>query len=83
YLFLAGCGNHIIFEPNELSDGYIGQEYYVPITISGGTGPIVDLNYEMHPSNSGLKLVFPEKKYYKNIYIITLPYKENLSYKGL
>lgn len=69
YLFLTGCGNYIIFEPNELPDGYIGQEYYVPITISGGTGPIVDLNYEIHPSNSGLKLVFSENKYYtKYIY---------------
>lgn len=69
YLFLTGCGKYITFEPNELSDGYIGQEYYVPITISGGTGPIVDLNYEIHPSNSGLKLVFSESKYYtKYIY---------------
>ncbi|MBV6691217.1 hypothetical protein [Serratia quinivorans] len=69
YLFLAGCGNYIVFEPNELPDGYIGQEYYVPIAISGGTGPIVDLSYEVHPSNSGLKLVFTEKKYYtKYIY---------------
>lgn len=66
---LAGCGNYIIFEPNELPDGHIGQEYYVPITISGGTGPVVDLSYEIHPSNSGLKLVFAEKKYYtKYIY---------------
>jgi len=69
YLLLAGCGNHIIFEPNELPDGYIGREYYVPISISGGAGPIVDLSYEIHPSNSGLKLVFDEKKYYtKYIY---------------
>ncbi|EML4442934.1 TPA: hypothetical protein MDU37_005464, partial [Klebsiella pneumoniae] len=30
----------------------------------GGTGPVVDLSYEIHPSNSGLKLVFSEKKYY-------------------
>lgn len=68
-LFLAGCSSHVIFEPNELPDGYIGQGYYVPITISGGTGPIVDLSYEIHPSNSGLKLVFDEKKYYtKYIY---------------
>ncbi len=25
---------------------------------------VVDLSYEIHPSNSGLKLVFSEKKYY-------------------
>lgn len=62
--FLTGCGNHLVFEPNKLPDGYIDQEYYVPITISGGTGPVVDLSYEIHPSNSGLKLVFSEKKYY-------------------
>lgn len=68
-LFLAGCSNHIIFEPNELPYGHIGQEYYVPITISGGTGPVVDLGYDIHPSDSGLKLVFAEKKYYiKYIY---------------
>ena len=59
--FLTGCGNHLVFEPNKLPDGYIDQEYYVPITISGGTGPVVDLSYEIHPSNSGLKLVFSEK----------------------
>ncbi|MFV6062497.1 hypothetical protein ACNPB1_26750 [Klebsiella pneumoniae] len=62
--FLTGCGNHLVFEPNKLPDGYIDQEYYVPITISGGTGPVVDLSYEIHPSYSGLKLVFSEKKYY-------------------
>lgn len=60
-LFLTGCSNHLRFEPNKLPDGYIGQEYYVPITISGGTGPVVDLSYEIHPSDSGLKLVFAEK----------------------
>ncbi len=64
FLFLAGCSNHIIFEPNELPDGHVGQEYSVPITISGGSGPIVDLSYEIHPSNSGLNLVFAEKKYH-------------------
>lgn len=64
FLFLAGCSNHIIFEPNELPDGHVGQEYSVPITISGGSGPVVDLSYEIHPSNSGLSLVFSEKKYY-------------------
>ncbi|WP_162934414.1 hypothetical protein [Klebsiella michiganensis] len=68
-LFLTGCGNHLVFEPNKLPNGYIDQEYYVPITISGGTGPVVDLSYEIRPSNSGLKLVFAEKKYYtKYIY---------------
>lgn len=68
-LFLTGCSNHLIFEPNNLPDGYIDQEYYVPITITGGTGPVVDLIYEIHPSNSGLKLVFAEKKYHtKYIY---------------
>ena len=61
--FLTGCGNHLVFEPNKLPDGYIDQEYYVPITISGGTGPVVDLSYEIHPSNSGLKLVFSEKNF--------------------
>lgn len=82
-MFLAGCSNHIIFEPNELPDGHIGQGYYVPITISGGTGPVVDLSYEIHPSNSGLKLVFAEKNIIQNIYIITLPYKVSLNHKGL
>lgn len=68
-LFLTGCSNNIVFEPNHLPDGYVGQEYYVPITISGGTGPVVDLIYEIHPSNSGLALVFSEKKYHtKYIY---------------
>lgn len=67
-LFLTGCGNHIVFEPNKLPDGYIDQEYYVPITISGGTGPVVDLSYEIHPSHSGLKLVFAEKNITQNIY---------------
>lgn len=43
-LFLTGCSNHLRFEPNKLPDGYIGQEYYVPITISGSTGPVVDLS---------------------------------------
>jgi len=61
---LTGCNNHLTFEPNKLPDGYIDQEYYVPVTISGGTGPIIDLSYEIHPSNSGLKLVFAEKRYY-------------------
>ncbi|EPV3341932.1 TPA: hypothetical protein RST15_002173 [Klebsiella pneumoniae] len=70
--FLTGCGNHLVFEPNKLPDGYIDQEYYVPITISGGTGPVVDLSYEIHPSNSGLKLVFSEKNITQNMYIITL-----------
>lgn len=69
FLFLTGCGNQIVFEPNKLPEAFVGQEYYVPITISGGTGPVVDLSYEIHPSNSGLKLVFVEKKYYtKHIY---------------
>ncbi|HHE5700245.1 TPA: hypothetical protein ACPEY2_004197 [Citrobacter amalonaticus] len=69
FLFSAGCSNHITFEPNELPNGHIGQEYYVPITISGGSGPVVDLSYEIHPSDSGLNLVFAEKKYYtKYIY---------------
>lgn len=68
-LFLTGCSNHLRFEPNKLPDGYIEQEYYVPITISGGTGPVVDLSYEIHPLDSGLKLMFAEKKYYtKYIY---------------
>ncbi|MEG0870348.1 MAG: hypothetical protein RSG77_25370 [Hafnia sp.] len=68
-LFMTGCGNSVAFEPNKLPDGYVGQVYYVPITISGGTGPVVDLNYDIHPSNSGLKLAFAEKKYYtKYIY---------------
>jgi len=61
---LTGCGNNVAFEPNHLPEGYIGQEYYVPITITGGTGPVVDLGYEIHPSNSGLKLVFAEQHYY-------------------
>ncbi|MEA4428096.1 hypothetical protein VBR23_12000, partial [Klebsiella pneumoniae] len=47
--FLTGCGNHLVFEPNKLPDGYIDQEYYVPITISGGTGPVVELSYEINP----------------------------------
>lgn len=80
---MAGCSNHIVFEPNELPDGHIGQEYYVPITISGGAGPIVDLNYEIQPSNSGVTLVFDEKNITQNIYTITLPYKENLKHKVL
>ncbi|EOC3625914.1 hypothetical protein ACI3B4_000335 [Enterobacter hormaechei] len=62
--FLTGCSNNLVFEPDKLPDGYIGQEYYVPISISGGTGPFVDLSYEILPSNSGLKLEFEEKKYY-------------------
>lgn len=61
---MTGCSKHIIFDPNELPDGHLDQEYYVPITISGGAGPIVDLSYEIHPLNSGLSLVFSEKKYY-------------------
>ncbi|WP_434745701.1 hypothetical protein [Candidatus Pantoea rara] len=68
-LFMTGCGNNVAFEPNNLPDGYVGQKYYVPITISGGTGPVVDFNYDIHPSNSGLKLIFAEKKYHtKYIY---------------
>ena len=67
--FLIGCVRHIVFEPNELPDGHIGQAYYVPIRISGGTGPVVDFSYDIHPLNSGLKLIFHEKKYYtKYIY---------------
>lgn len=81
--FLTGCGNHLVFEPNKLPDGYIDQEYYVPITISGGTGPVVDLSYEIHPSNSGLKLVFSEKNITQNMYIITFLLKVSLSCKGL
>lgn len=64
FLFLNGCSNQIVFEPNKLPEAHVGQEYYVPISISGGTGPVVDLSYEIHPSNSGLKLVFAAKKYY-------------------
>lgn len=68
-LFMTGCGNNVSFYPKKLPDGHVGQEYYIPITISGGTGPVVDLNYDIHPSNSGLKLVFSEKKHYtKYIY---------------
>lgn len=68
-LFMTGCGNNVAFVPNKLPNGYVSQEYYVPITISGGTGPVVDLNYDIHPSDSGLKLSFTEKKYYtKYIY---------------
>ncbi|MCC4106211.1 hypothetical protein [Serratia ureilytica] len=64
YFLLSGCGNYISFEPNKLPNGCVGQEYYIPITITGGTGPVVDLSYEIHPLNSGLKLVFNENKYY-------------------
>lgn len=60
-LFLTGCDNNVAFEPDKLPDGYVGQEYYVTITISGGTVPVVDLSYDIHPSNSGLKLAFSEK----------------------
>lgn len=81
--FLTGCSKHIIFDPNELPDGHLDQEYYVPITISGGVGPIVDLSYEIHPINSGLSLVFSEKSIIRDIYIITLPYKASLNHKGL
>ncbi|WP_230979160.1 hypothetical protein [Intestinirhabdus alba] len=63
-IFLTACSNNIVFEPDHLPDGYIGQDYYVPVTITGGTGPVVDLSYGIHPSDSGLKLVFSEKKYY-------------------
>ncbi|MEG6452273.1 hypothetical protein [Enterobacter cloacae] len=66
-LFLTGCGNHLEFEPNKLPNGYIDQEYYVPVTISGGTGPVVDLSYEINPSNSGLKLEIAEKNITPNI----------------
>ena len=52
-------------EPNKLPDGYIDQEYYIPITISGGTGPVVDLSYEIHPSNSWIEITYFLKK---NIY---------------
>jgi hypothetical protein len=68
-LLLTGCSNQIVFKPDYLPDGHIGKEYYVPVTISGGAGPVVDLTYDIHPSNSGLKVVFSEKKYHtKYIY---------------
>lgn len=68
-LFLVGCGSNIVFEPNDLPDGHIGKEYYVPVTVSGGTGPVVDLTYEVQPLNSGVKIIFAKKKYYtKYIY---------------
>ena len=63
-LFLTGCSSHLLFEPDRLPYGYIGQEYYVPITISGGTGPVSDMSYEILPLDSGINLVFREHKYY-------------------
>ncbi|NYS28402.1 hypothetical protein [Pantoea sp. WMus005] len=82
-LFMTGCGNNVAFEPNNLPDGYVGQKYYVPITISGGTGPVVDFNYDIHPSNSGLKLTFAEKNIIQNIYIITSLFKVSQKQKEL
>ncbi|MBB3303952.1 MULTISPECIES: hypothetical protein [unclassified Enterobacter] len=62
--FISGCVKKVSFQPNELPDGRVGEMYYVPVNVSGGSGPIVDFHYEVHPYNSGLKLKFDTEKFY-------------------
>lgn len=64
FFILSGCTNHVVFEPANLPDAHAGKTYSVPISITGGTGPIVDLSYDISPADSGIKLNFGEKKYY-------------------
>ncbi len=63
-LILGGCENHVMFEPDNLPNAHIGKVYSVPVSITGGAGPIVDLSYNIIPAESGVKLKFEGKKYY-------------------
>jgi hypothetical protein len=64
FLIVSGCTKRVVFEPNNLPSAHVGQLYSVPISITGGTGPIVDLTYEIIPASTGIKLIFDKKKYY-------------------
>lgn len=60
---LIGCiPPRVIISPNELPNGVVGKEYYVPITIDGGSGPISGSGFlrDIYPNGSGLEIVFPE-----------------------
>lgn len=63
---VSGCVGDLKFNPKKLPDGYVGKSYFTEVNISGGTGPVVDLNYEFQPDDPGLVLCFSHPGYYTN-----------------
>lgn len=63
-IFISGCVSKLYFQPNELPNGRVGEMYYIPVSVSGGSGAIVDFHYEIQPDNSGLKLKFGTEEYH-------------------
>lgn len=61
---LSGCASRLNFNPESLPNAQVGKVYLVPINITGGSGPIVDLSYIISPADSGITLKFKEKGYY-------------------
>ncbi|WP_255433272.1 hypothetical protein [Pantoea sp. B9002] len=69
FLIVSGCSNNVVFHPDELPNGFVQKSYKVPVMITGGSGPVVDLIYEINPPGAGLTLQFEKKPYYtKYIY---------------
>ncbi|PKH26455.1 hypothetical protein CIG19_01250 [Enterobacterales bacterium CwR94] len=62
--YLSACSNRVVFSPVDLPDAYINRDYTVPVTITGGHGPVVDLTYDIFPPDAGLQLLYEEKSYY-------------------
>lgn len=60
----TGCGSKLYFNPKDLPDGHFNKSYNALVSITGGTGPVVDLTYCFYPLNSGLTIRFLEEKYY-------------------
>ncbi|WP_294953615.1 hypothetical protein [uncultured Gilliamella sp.] len=57
---LIGCViTPVIITPNELPKGIRGKNYYAPINVEGGSGPL-SFWTRIYPENSGLEIILRE-----------------------
>ena len=57
---LIGCVvTPVIITPNELPKGIRGKNYYAPINLEGGSGPLL-FGTKIYPENSGLEIILRE-----------------------
>lgn len=72
--FGVSCKTKVSFLPDELPNAVIGKPYSAMISISGGPMPDEsNLDYEITPENSGLKIKPVKEGWYNDIELYGIP----------